>query len=227
MLAIFRRSPTQPASSVLPVLTQFLGNSPALARAFDLWRETMKTIAAGLMLLLLFLIPDDSFAGSGHCARDFWGNCAGGRGHGHRQAASWRERYSYGHYRHCAKDFWGRCADGRPRWRGHHHHVERGDVDRGLFCHPRGRVIGTEQKTREKARYAADDAWMGAMRYDFGERFQDLNYAKDVRHNCDLSSKTPFLKSARFRCVVEATPCRAPAGAAEERVETRYEEEGE
>jgi hypothetical protein len=27
--------------------------------------------------------------------------------------------------------------------------------------------------------------------------------------------------------VVEATPCRAPAGAQEERVETQYEEEGD
>jgi hypothetical protein len=186
----------------------------------------MKTIAAGVMLLLLFLVPKNSIAGSDHCARDFWGKC---QGHAH----SWRENIGYRHYRHCAKDFWGRCADGRPRWRydngynNNNYHASRGDVDRGLFCHPRRRVVGTEQKTREKARFAADDAWMGAMRYDFGERFQDLNYAKDVRHNCDLSSKTPFLKSARFRCVVEATPCRAPAGAAEEHVETRYEEEGE
>lgn len=187
----------------------------------------MKTIAAGLMLLLLlFLIPDNSQAGSDRCARDFWGKCQTG----HRSSGNWRDRYSYGHYRHCAKDFWGRCADGRPRWRSHHHHhqtASAGDVDRGVFCHPRRRVVGTEQKTKEKARYAADDAWMGTIRYDYGERFQDLNYAKDVRHNCDLSSKTPFLKSARFRCVVEATPCRAPAGATEEHVETRYEEEGE
>jgi hypothetical protein len=192
----------------------------------------MKTIAAGAMLLLLlFLIPDNSFAGD-HCAKDFWGKCegGGGRSYGHARGHSWREGISYRHYRHCAKDFWGRCADGRPRWRGYEGYQQeasRGDVDRGAFCHPRRRVVGTEQKTREKARYAADDSWMGAMRYDFGERFQDLNYAKDVRHNCDLSSKTPFLKSARFRCVVEATPCRAPAGAAEEHVEQRYEEEGE
>lgn len=186
----------------------------------------MKTIAAGVMLLLLlFLVPKESVAGE-HCARDFWGKCEGGHPH---YAHSWRDDIGYRHYRHCAKDFWGRCADGRPRWRydNAEYQASRGDVDRGAFCHPRRRVVGTEQKTREKARFAADDAWMGAIRYDFGERFQDLNYAKDVRHNCDLSSKTPFLKSARFRCVVEATPCRAPAGATEEHFETRYEEEGE
>jgi hypothetical protein len=188
----------------------------------------MKTIAAGVLLLLvLFLIPDESFAGGDRCGRDFWGNCENG---GYRGARY--DGFSGFRYRHCATDFWGRCADGRPRWRRHNVHFGwqphgKDDVDRGAFCHPRRRVVGTEEKTRERARYSADDAWMGAMRYDFGERFQDLNYAKDVRHNCDLSSKTPFLKKARFRCVVEATPCRAPTGAAEERFETRYEEEGE
>ena len=189
----------------------------------------MKTIAAGLMLLLMFLVPNESYA-EGGCSRDFWGKCQGS-GNGH----AWRERIHYRQYRHCAKDFWGRCADGRPRYHRHHHHDNghghhhhaKGDVDRGAFCQPRRRAVGTEQKTREKARFAADDSWKDSVRHDFGERFQVLNYAKDVRHNCDLSSKTPFLKTARFRCVVEATPCRAPAGAAEERVETRYEEEGE
>jgi hypothetical protein len=66
---------------------------------------------------------------------------------------------------------------------------------------------------------------MGAVRYDHGERYQDLNHAKDVRHNCDPSSTTTILKRVFFRCVVEATPCRAPTGAAGERVERRYEEE--
>ena len=89
----------------------------------------MKTIVAGLTLLLLFLIPEPSLAGSENCARDFWGKCKG---------ASWSNgngngvHYASYRYRHCAKDFWGRCADGRPRWRrhrdndngyGHHHHV--------------------------------------------------------------------------------------------------------
>ncbi len=66
---------------------------------------------------------------------------------------------------------------------------------------------------------------MGAVRYDHGERYQDLNNAKDVRHNCDPSSTTTILKRVFFRCVVEATPCRAATGASGERVERRYEEE--
>jgi hypothetical protein len=87
--------------------------------------------------------------------------------------------------------------------------------------------VGNEEGSKDKARRAAEDAWMGAVRYDYGERFQDLNHARDVRHNCDLSSKTLYLNRARFRCVIEATPCRAPTGTYAERVKQRYDEEGE
>lgn len=85
------------------------------------------------------------------------------------------------------------------------------------LCHPRRRVVGEERGSREDAQQAADDAWMGEVRYDFGERYQDLNKAKDVRHNCNPSTISSALKSAQFRCVVEATPCRAPLGLAEKR----------
>ena len=59
----------------------------------------------------------------------------------------------------------------------------------------------------------------------YGERYQDINHAKDVRHNCDPSSTTTILKRVFFRCVLEATPCRGPSGSTGERVERRYEEE--
>lgn len=202
----------------------------------------MKTIVAGLMLLLLFLLPDPSLAGSEGCTRDFWGKCKGAswdNGNGHHHHGNGYHHASYS-YRHCAKDFWGRCADGRPRWRRHnhddngyqhqhgHHHAGRGDVDRGAVCQLRRRVVGVEKTSRAQARRAADDAWMGAVRYDHGERFQDLNHAKDVRHNCDPStpvSPAVLIKKTYFRCVVEATPCRGPTGTSEERYERRYEED--
>jgi hypothetical protein len=72
-------------------------------------------------------------------------------------------------------------------------------------------VTGPEQRTRERARRSADDVWMDSVLFDYGERYRDLNYAKDVRHICVGSSQTPFLKSARFRCMVSAKPCQAPA----------------
>jgi hypothetical protein len=66
---------------------------------------------------------------------------------------------------------------------------------------------------------------MGAVRYDHGERCQDINRAKDVRYNCDQSSTGRILGTPYYRCVVEATPCRAPIGSSEPQVERRYEVE--
>lgn len=175
----------------------------------------MRTLAAGLVLLLAPLMAGNSFAHEGGCGRDFWGNC---------QGASWRRSV---HYRHCAKDFWGRCADGRPRWRHGGRYRGSNEIGRGVVCHPRRRVVGNEEGSKDKARRAAEDAWMGAVRYDYGERFQNLNHARDVRHHCDPSSKTLYLNRVRFRCVIEATPCRATSETQEERIQQRYEEEGE
>lgn len=151
--------------------------------------------------------------GGNFCATDFWGKCYNVARHRH--AYRWRY-YDYGRRRH------------------HHHYHDyarwhipgAGErIDHGLFCQARRRVVGEERPTRAKAQRAADNAWMGSVRYDHGERYQDLNHAKDVRHNCDPSSTTTILKRVFFRCVVEATPCRAELGASGERVERRYEEE--
>jgi hypothetical protein len=148
------------------------------------------------------------------CVTDFWGNCV--RVARHRHAYRWR----YLHRRHR----WHR-HEHRDGYRHAHWHPSRERIDHGLVCHARRRVVGEERPSRAKAQRAADNAWMGSVRYDHGERYQDLNHAKDVRHNCDPSSTTTILKRVFFRCVIEATPCRAPVGASGERVERRYEEE--
>jgi hypothetical protein len=167
---------------------------------------------------------------------------------------SYRRHHRHHHHHntgsnYCVSDFWGRCTHVARhrhayRWRyynhrRHHHHRHHGHdhnnrwfvpgsgerIDHGLACHARRRVIGEERPSRAKAQRAADNAWMGAVRYDHGERYQDINHAKDIRHNCDPSSTTTILKRVFFRCVLEATPCRAATGASGERVERRYEEE--
>jgi hypothetical protein len=79
----------------------------------------------------------------------------------------------------------------------------------GVLCHPRRRVIGDERSSQEQARTAAENAWMGSVRYDYGERYQDLNLAKDLQHSCGPSSPSGTLKSTMFRCSTEATPCRS------------------
>jgi hypothetical protein len=90
-------------------------------------------------------------------------------------------------------------------------------------CHARRRVVGDERPSSDDARRAAENGWMGAVRYDHGERYQDINRAKDVRHVCGPSSISIVLKTPHFRCVVEATPCRATQGTPTEPDERRYD----
>lgn len=99
--------------------------------------------------------------------------------------------------------------------------------DSGIVCHPRRRVIGEERPSQDDARRAAENGWMGAVRYDHGERYQDINKAKDVRHICGPSSVSAALRTPYFRCVVEGTPCRETQGTPSEPDERRYDRGGE
>jgi hypothetical protein len=95
--------------------------------------------------------------------------------------------------------------------------------DTSTACHARRRVVGDERPSQDDARRAAENGWMGAVRYDYGERYQDINRAKDVRHVCGPSSVSVVLKTPHFRCVVEATPCRDTQGTPVEPDERRYD----
>lgn len=95
--------------------------------------------------------------------------------------------------------------------------------DNTIACHPRRRVVGEERPSRDDAQRAAENAWMGNIRYDFGERYQDINRAKDVRNICGPSSVSHALRVPQFRCVLEATPCRATEGESIEPDERRYD----
>ncbi len=163
---------------------------------------------------------DDGDGYSGHrhhyhknrCATDFWGNCTYVAHN--RYAYRWRYyHHRHNRYRRYGSDYYSYAYPGA-----------RERIDHGLQCHARRRVIGEEKSSRARAQRAADNAWMGSVRYDHGERFQDLNYAKDVRHNCGPSSTTTILKRTFFRCSIEATPCRAPLGDTT-RVERKYEDD--
>jgi hypothetical protein len=95
--------------------------------------------------------------------------------------------------------------------------------DNTTVCHARRRVVGDERPSQDDARRAAENGWMGAVRYDYGERYQDINRAKDVRLNCGPSSTSAVLKTPHFRCSVEATPCRETQGTPTEPDERRYD----
>ena len=153
-----------------------------------------------------------------------------------RALARWRRRDGYSGHRHhyhkpLCDGLLGNCtyvAHNRYayRWRYYHHRHNRyrrygsdyssyaypgarERMDHGLQCHARRRVIG-EVKSCAPARNAppTTPGWIGPLRPR--RAFQDLNYAKDVRHNCGPSSTTTILKRTFFRCSIEATPCRAP-----------------
>ena len=193
----------------------------------------MKTIVAGVMLLLLFLVPDPSLAGSEGCARDFWGKCKGdswGCGGG----VHYTSHYTSYCYRHCAKDFWGRCADGRPRWRrpnwennGYHQSKRPAATFIAAPSASPAPCGGVDKISMKNAKAAADDAWMVRCATTTASASQSQQ-RQDMRHNCDPStpvSPALVIKKVYFRCVVEATPCRAPTGNASERYERRYEED--
>ena len=47
------------------------------------------------------------------------------------------------------------------------------------------------------------------VRFDFGERYQNLALAKEVRYTCSPSSPQAGIKRAMYRCTTEAIPCRS------------------
>jgi hypothetical protein len=143
----------------------------------------------------------------GNCVRDFWGNCT--------PVASNRHPYRWRYVRPGNRAVAaanpdppvnvpsaGSSAGGGGR-------VEQAGPP--AVCHPKRRVVGEEQPTTEQAQLSAEQAWMGSVRYDFGERYQNLAMAKDVRYTCTPSSAKSGLKRAMFRCATEAIPCR-PGG---------------
>jgi len=142
---------------------------------------------------------------------DFWGNCT--------PVASSRHAYRWRYVRPGLRTEASVRTEPAPR--AEPSIRPREAAAQSNLCHPRRRVVGEERPSSEEAQKAADNAWMGEVRYDYGERYQDLGRARDVRQNCNRSSTSSALKSAHFRCVVEATPCRAPVGAVEQRAERR------
>jgi hypothetical protein len=164
---------------------------------------------------------------AGPCQKDFWGNCTQAAPNLLAPQPKPGPKVADDPKAKCVRDFWGNCtpvAENRLayRWR----YVRPGNRGQSppttsaggggvehagpsVVCHPKRRVIGEEQPSTEQAQQAAEQAWMGAVRYDFGERYQNLALAKEVRYTCAPSSPSAGLKRAMFRCATEAMPCRS------------------
>jgi hypothetical protein len=160
------------------------------------------------------------------CEKDFWGNCTQAIPSLFATPAA-PPKADSSPKATCVRDFWGNCtpvASNRHayRWRYVRPGRRRPEASGGggggggrvehagpsVVCHPRRRVIGEEQPSTEQAQQAAEQAWMGSVRYDYGERYQNLSMAREVRYTCAPSSPSGTLKRGMFRCAAEAIPCR-------------------
>lgn len=109
----------------------------------------------------------------------------------------------------------------------HIREVQRRDWD---GCLELQRDIGDEQPREGEAKYAASHRWAARVRFHYGEKFTDLNNARDVRYTCIRSSvyerpdsddddegKGRTSLRPLYRCEVAARPCRAPSREDEKR----------
>ena len=88
-----------------------------------------------------------------------------------------------------------------------------------IECLARRSVTGTEHATENGALDAAKRAWASRVRWDFGERYTNLEHARHFTYTCNRSStnETAMGRVAESvagafytRCEVNATPCNAP-----------------
>ena len=89
--------------------------------------------------------------------------------------------------------------------------------DRGR-CLAKHKAIGNERYDREKAREDARQAWASLVRFHWGVKYMDLQYAKDIVFTCSKSSTGErasekvagaLTGGALQQCEIEAQPCRA------------------
>ncbi len=93
---------------------------------------------------------------------------------------------------------------------------ERWERDERERCLDRKRVVGSEHASVEGALNAAKRQWMSLVRWDHGEKFMNIDIAKDYRQRCERSSTNETIAgraaegltgSFYTRCEVIAAPC--------------------
>lgn len=80
-------------------------------------------------------------------------------------------------------------------------------------------IVGDEAKSKEAAELQARRHWMKAVRFDHGEKFLEMDHARDVHAQCSRSDH-PITGGKwgqradaivhNWRCKIRATPCAAP-----------------
>lgn len=122
-----------------------------------------------------------------------------------------------------------RVRDYRPRVYAYERRVEDErweerdpNIERGVSCKPDlVRVVGGAHLTKEGAINDAVRQWQSTVRYDYGEKFMDVESARQYRWRCDRASTNETLagkvgeyvtggQGFQRRCVVLARPCMQP-----------------
>jgi type IV secretory pathway component VirB8 len=95
-------------------------------------------------------------------------------------------------------------------------------LEHGEFCkYDVVRVVGVEHATEAAAKEAAIRQWQATVRYDYGERYLDIDNARHMRWRCDRSGtnetvagrvESAVTGGAGYlkRCIVSAVPCMMP-----------------
>ena len=87
------------------------------------------------------------------------------------------------------------------------------------MCHRRMAATGAAAQSVESAKARAILAWRGEVTFNFGDRYQDVDHARDPNYACAPSGVPDTvggkLQDAiginHFRCRFSAHPCRAEA----------------
>ena len=97
---------------------------------------------------------------------------------------------------------------------------ERDDDDTSGRCKDVRRSVGDQHLTIDGAKKAAGDAWAGAVRFHYGEKWMSLDNARGIEYICSRSSikegGVTTLGQTLSRCEIRATPC-APVRERDER----------
>ena len=116
---------------------------------------------------------------------------------------------------YCRSD--GRCY--RPRQQAGlrdngtrvYSYVHRERYDEPAGCREMRRAVGDQHLTVDGAKKAANDSWSGTVRFHLGEKFMDLNNARNISYTCSRSSikegGVTTLGQSLTRCEIEAQPC--------------------
>ena len=141
-----------------------------------------------------------------------------------RRAEKRRERSAGRHQERRAERREERRAERREGRRERENEWEHRDEarERGEFCKNNVvRVVGTEHQTESAAKEAAIRQWQATVRYDYGEKYLDIENARHMRWRCDRSGtnetvagrvESAVTGGAGYskRCIVSAVPCLMP-----------------